>query len=185
MLRSLLLVGIVTLSMQGTYGEQSASPTPPQDPAASPAAVQPSAPSSAPLSTTQADPKKRKKLWTNENLSDANGPISVVGNAKSGSNPKASPAKAADPNYAANVKKQLDKLQGDIDDTDKQIVQLKNFSQGEPSPIVGVQAHKGYDRDPVDVQIRELQEKKKQLQDKMTALFDEARKKGVEPGQLR
>jgi hypothetical protein len=35
------------------------------------------------------------------------------------------------------------------------------------------------------VQIRVLQDQKKDLQSKIDALLDEARKKGVEPGQLR
>jgi len=34
-------------------------------------------------------------------------------------------------------------------------------------------------------QIKQLEEKKKQIQDKIDAVTDEARKKGLEPGQLR
>jgi peptidoglycan hydrolase CwlO-like protein len=37
----------------------------------------------------------------------------------------------------------------------------------------------------VDQQITNLQEKKKQLQGKIDALLDEARKKDVQPGDLR
>jgi hypothetical protein len=37
----------------------------------------------------------------------------------------------------------------------------------------------------VNQQIISLQKKKKQLQDKIDALVDEARKKGVQPGDLR
>jgi hypothetical protein len=174
MLRSLSLFSLLTLSIFVVYFKAQVSAT---------AAAQASAQTPAP--TPPAEPRKAKKLWTNENLRDASGPISVVGTLKDPAKTKPNPGKPADPGYAANVKKQLDKLQAESDDLDKQVLQLKNFSQGEPSPTAGVQLHKGYDRDPVEVQIRELQEKKKQLQDKMTALFDEARKKGVEPGQLR
>jgi hypothetical protein len=45
--------------------------------------------------------------------------------------------------------------------------------------------NKSYNQTPVDQQITALQEKKKQTQAKIDALLDEARKKGVEPGQLR
>jgi hypothetical protein len=37
----------------------------------------------------------------------------------------------------------------------------------------------------VDQQITSLQDKKKQMEAKIDALLDEARKKGVEPGDLR
>jgi hypothetical protein len=176
-LRSLIMFSVLTLSVFIAYCNQSLSFGQNQSPAPSPAPAQ--------TPSAQSTPQKPKKVWTNENLSDANGTISVVGNAKSPSDSKLNPNKPADPNYVANTKKQLDKFQEDIDDTDKQIAQLSSFSKGEPSPTAGIQVHKSYDRDPPDVQIRELQEKKKQLQDKMAALLDEARKKGVEPGQLR
>src|ERR1700675_3838123 len=105
MLRSLLLVSVVTLSMQGTYGAQSAAPIPAQDPSVPSASAQSGSPSLAPSSTSQTDAKKPKKVWTKQNLSDANGPVSVVGNAKSAANSKSNPAKPTDPNYAANIKK--------------------------------------------------------------------------------
>lgn len=38
---------------------------------------------------------------------------------------------------------------------------------------------------PVADQIQQLEDKKKQIQDQMDAVLDEARKKGIEPGQLR
>jgi hypothetical protein len=118
-------------------------------------------------------------------LSDANGPVSVVGNPKNASKTKPSAAKPADAQYIANTKKQIEKLQGQIDDTEKQLQQLRDFSKGEPSPSNGVNLHKSYDRDPLDVQMRGLQDKKKQYQEKIDALLEEARKKGIEPGLLR
>ena len=69
---------------------------------------------------------------------------------------------------------------------DKQITDLKNFHAGEPSTTAsGIQLDKRYQREPIEVQIRALQNKKKDLQSKIDALYDEARKKGVEPGELR
>jgi peptidoglycan hydrolase CwlO-like protein len=96
------------------------------------------------------------------------------------------PAKPADAQYIASVHKQLDKLNEQLTDTDKQIADLTNFSKGEPrTSASGVKVGKGYNREPIEVQIHALQEKKKELQSKIDALLDEARKKGVEPGQLR
>ena len=110
----------------------------------------------------------------------------MVGDSKAGSKSKAHPAKPADTQYVASVRKQLEKINAQMADADKQIADLTNFSKGEPSTSAsGIKLGKGYNREPVEVQIRALQEKKKDLQSKMDALLDEARKRGVEPGQLR
>jgi hypothetical protein len=134
--------------------------------------------------STSADTKKPKKVWTDENLSGAQGPVSVVGDPKN--KPKTGAPKPADAQYISSVRKQLEKLQKQIDDTNKQLVDLKNFSQGDSSANAsGIKLNKSYNREPIAVQIRVLEEKKKDLQGQMDALLDEARKKGVEPGQLR
>ena len=154
------------------------------------AAAQPSDTASPPPpapgqgSTPTADAPKPKKVWTNENLSGANGTVSVVGDPKG--KPKPTASKTASDQYVATVRKQLEKLQLQIADLDKQIVDLKNFNSGEPSTSAsGLKLNKYYEREPIEVQIRALQEKKKDLQSQADALFDEARKKGVEPGRLR
>src|SRR5215471_2134157 len=104
--------------------------------------------------------KKPKKVVTNEDLPKSVGVGSVRG--------------------------QLEKLQKQIDDVDKQIVDLKNFRDGEPSTTAsGVKFDKSVEREPIEVRIRALQNQKKDLQSKIDALLDEARKKGVEPGELR
>ena len=149
-----------------------------------PGSPPPAAPATS--SAPPAESKKTKKVWTNDNLSDANGAVSVVGNSKAASTMKSHPAKPADAQYIASVRKQLDKLSGQMADADKQIADLTNFSKGEPPTSArGMKVGKGYNRDPIDVQIHALQEKKKDLQSKIDALLDEARKRGVEPGQLR
>jgi len=131
------------------------------------------------------EPKKPKKVWTNDNLSDANGAVSVVGNSTAGSKTKSNTPKPSDAQLVS-LRKQLEKLQAQMADADKQIVELTNFSKGEPSKSAGgIKLGKGYNREPIEIQIRALQEKKKDLQSKMDALLDEARKKGIEPGQLR
>ena len=140
--------------------------------------------SSAPDATPAAETKKATKVWTNEDIPHTGGTISVVGDPKN--KPKSTTSKPANPQYVASVRKQLDKLQGQIADIDKQLVDLKNFSSGEPSTTAsGVQMNKSYQREPIEVQMRALQDKKKDLESKVDALLDEARKKGVDSSQLR
>jgi hypothetical protein len=169
------------LSCSTCFGQ---SPAPSNSPGASPtAATSPTQPPDATAPAT-ADPKKTKKVWTNEDVSGLTGPISVVGNPKNLG--KAGSGTKADPQYIANTKKELAKLRGQLDDADKQLADLKDFSEGKtPATSGGYQINKGYNREPVDQQISGLQEKKKQIQDKIDALLDEARKKGVQPGDLR
>ena len=178
---ALALCGMLSCSLcfaQSSPPSTSQSPSPTSAPAASPATV-PDKAAAAPTDT-----KKTKKVWTNEDVGGLTGPVSVVGNSKnlgkSGSGGK------ADAQYIANTRKELAKLQTQMDDTDKQLADLTSFSEGKaPATPSGYQINKGYNREPVDQQISGLQAKKKQLQGKIDALLDEARKKGVEPGDLR
>jgi chaperonin cofactor prefoldin len=141
-------------------------------------------PASKPQDATATEAKKTKKVLTNEDLSKTNGKISVVGDAKE--QPKPAAPTTATPQYIAWVRKQLEKLERQLEDVNKQITDLKNFNAGEPSTRAsGVQLDKGYEREPIEVQIRALADKKKDLKSKIDALYDEARKKGVEPGDLR
>lgn len=152
--------------------------------AQSPDSTAPAPPVSSPDSAPPPETKKPKKVWTNENLSGANGVVSVVGDSKS--KPKPASSKPANAPYVASVRKQLDKLQGEIADIDKQLVDLKNFSAGEPSTSAsGIKLNKSYEREPIEVQMRALQDKKKDLESKLDALLDEARKKGVDSSELR
>src|SRR5207244_12956825 len=61
-------------------------------------------------SSTPAEAKKPKKVWTNENISGANGTVSVVGDPKN--KPKPAPSKPVDAQYVASVRRQLDKQIG-------------------------------------------------------------------------
>lgn len=138
----------------------------------------------SPNSTPPADAQKPKKIWTNDNLSRASGAVSVVGDTKSKTKP--APGKPANSQYVAALRQQLEKLQGQMADLDKELLDLKNFSEGQPSTSAsGIKLNKSYQREPIEVQMRALQEEKKVLAAKIDALLDEARKKGVEPGQLR
>jgi hypothetical protein len=160
----------------GSSSSQSSSPAP--GPTTSPAQT-PDGTAPAP-----ADAKKAKKVWTNEDVNGLSGPVSVVGNSKNLG--KGGPESKADGQYIANARKELAKLQSQLEDTHKQLADLKDFSEGKtPATTSGYQINKGYNRVPVNQQITNLEAKQKQLQGKMDALLDEARKKGVEPGDLR
>jgi hypothetical protein len=175
----LAFCGVVACS--SSFAQSSASST---SQSSSPAPASSPAPPSDPA-TAVADPKKAKRVWTNDDVHGVSGPVSVVGNSKNVGKTGAG-EKTADGQYIANTKKELAKLQTQLDDTDKQLADLKDFSEGRaPATSGGYQVNKGYNRTPVDQQITGLEAKKLQLQDKIGALLDEARKKGVEPGDLR
>jgi hypothetical protein len=157
----------------GPCTAQSANPAPATSPA------HPNANVPAP-----AEARKTKKVWTNDDVNGLNGPVSVVGNSKNLG--KGGPEAKADGQYIANTRQELRKLQSQLDDTNKQLRDLQDFSEGKPpATSSGYPIHEGYNRVPVDQQITSLQDKGKQLRDKIDALVDEARKKGVDPGDLR
>jgi len=153
-------------------------------PAASAAATTDPAPTNASAPPASAAVKKTKKVWTDEDVSGISSPISVVGDAKNpkSKNPQQTPPDAS---YISSVRKQMQKFQDQMADIDKQLVTLKNFSEGEPVATADREFHKSYNNEPIAQQVVTLQTKKLDLQSKIDALLDEARKKGVEPGQLR
>ena len=173
-------------SVLAICGALSCSPCFAQNPP--PPATQSTAPVPAASPTPPPNPpwnaKKTKKVWTNEDVGELTGPVSVVGNSK---NPgKSGTGAKVDAQYIVNTRKELAKLQTQLDDTEKQLADLTSFSEGKaPATSGGYQFNKGFNREPVDQQITGLQAKKKELRGKIDALFDEARKKGVEPGDLR
>jgi hypothetical protein len=147
-----------------------------------PPAPQPS--SNVQVTPAATEPAKPKKVWTNENLGEAGGTISVVGDPKNAST-GAARGRPADVRFIDETRKQLQKLRKDIDDDDKQILALKNFVEGEGSGQADRQLHKGYSSQPVPQQITALEAKKKDAQAKIDQLLDEARRRGVQPGDLR
>lgn len=144
--------------------------------------------SSQPQPTTppREEPKKTKKVWTNDNMGEVSGSaISQVGDEKNGSFGKNPATKPVNSQMVAAYRKQLTTLQAQIVGVDKQVAELKSFSKGETPGANGMQLHKGYSTEPIDDQVRKLEEKKKSLAAKMDAVLDAARKQGIEPGQLR
>ena len=153
-------------------------PVAPSDSAAQP----PATPSTT--SDSAAKNSSPKKVWTNENLADAGGKVSVVGDSR---NQKytMTPSKPADPATVAQIRKDLQKLQEQLESVKQQLSSFREFQEGEPITKGSDEIQKGYTRMPVDQQMSVLQEKKRKLETQIDALLDEARKKGITPGQLR
>jgi len=137
---------------------------------------------------------KPKKVWTNDNVSDASGTISVVGSANSSSSgsrtPKSSSKPAAatsvDPRVVASLRDQLQRLQAQLNVVDRQYSDLKAQSKGESKSAGGLQANTfNYDSSSVEEQLQHLQTKKKRIEDTIDQLMEAARKAGIEPGDLR
>ena len=173
-----LFVSLLLLSVTAAVGGQS------------PDSAMPAAQTSAQTSNT-AKPKP-KKVWTNDNLGDANGTISVVGDPnKAQAKPQSKPAassnadKSVSPQVLAKLRDELQKLQARLTVIDQQLSDLKDLSKGEARSSGGVKPNLAYDSSSVDEQIRHLQERKAKIQGAMDELYDAARAAGIEPGQLR
>jgi hypothetical protein len=179
---SLCFASLACASSLPAFSQEPAPPAPAQDPA--PAA------SPAPAQDPAKPAPKKKRVWTNENLGDANGTISVVGDPQKTSTPKTDAKSAADktaidPRLVANLRKQALGLQAQLDSVDKELSDLKNFNKGDSRNAGGLKTSMNYSSASVDDQIRTLTKKKSQVQAALDAVFDAARAKGIEPGQLR
>ena len=127
-------------------------------------------------STTNAKPKK---VWTNDDVAPAS--ASVVAKATS----PAPAATGANAHLAVQLRGKLEKLQPQLQGLDTQLDELKRFQAGESSGDAGRQLHKRYSSAPIPEQIAKLEEKRNNLQEQIEAIYEEARKKGILPGQLR
>jgi hypothetical protein len=142
-------------------------------------AATPKEPDSATVSTPRAG--NRKRVWTNEDLG---GPVGPVANNKASQNPPAA-NRTADPATIDRIKKNLKKLQEQLADVNLKLDNFRKFQQGENVSSAGRDLSKGYTRTPIEQQVATLQEKKKQLELQLDALYEQARRKEIEPGQLR
>jgi hypothetical protein len=125
-----------------------------------------------------------KKVWTNDDLHNGPGGVSVVGD-KHNQNDHMSAPQTADPATVARIRKNLEKLNVQLQDTNRKLADLKHFEAGENVNDGGRQINKGLNRVPVDQQIVQLEASRKKLEAQIGDLLDEARKKGIDPGQLR
>ena len=111
--------------------------------------------------------------------------VPSAGNAKQAATAK-SGTDSVDPKTLAQLKQQLQKLQANIDQLDKQIEGLKDASRGDSKNLGILKSDPSqYSMEPVPDQIKSLEAKKSGLQAAMDQLLDAARASGIEPGQLR
>jgi hypothetical protein len=163
---------------------------------ATPDAAKPTLQSSGSSAETPTEKAKTKpkKVWTNDEVSNVggDGAISVVGkagggdsNASSNKLQKTAIGSGAREKQAASYRDRLRQLHNQLETIDKKISQLRNFKADNTSPSGGINMNRGYYMTPVEDQVKQLEEKKKQVQGQIDAVEDEAHKKGFEPGQLR
>jgi len=159
-----------------------------------------STPSSAPKAAAPADnspsgtsseKKKPKKVWTNEEVGSLSSPISVVGDAKS--SPAAEEKKPVESSAGDSARQrqieqyrnQIQQIRAQMDAIDKRIDQLKNFKGENSNPSGGININQGYNMVPLEDQVKQLEEKKRQFAAKIDDLELQARKNGIDSGDLR
>ncbi len=149
-------------------------------------------PQDTPPASSSPEKKKPKKVWTNDEISSVKGTVSVVGDGnssseKSGDKPSSisSGAEEARKKQIENYRNQIRQYQAQIEKIDKRITQLKNFKAENTTPAGGINPTQGYNMVPLEEQVKELEENKKQLEAKVEDTENEARKNGIESGDLR
>jgi chromosome segregation ATPase len=166
---------------QDLHRSPSASSYPAQTPAT---AGESPAPAEAP------EKKKPKKVWTNDELKSVKGGVSVVGDTDKDKQRPASTnaeSQATDVHrlQVENYRKQIQQFREQIEAADKRIAQLKGFKAEDTSASGGINLHQIYNMVPLEEQVKQLESKKKQLQERIAEMEAEARKNGIEPGELR
>jgi hypothetical protein len=171
---------------------QSQPPAAAPSPTTPPAAKTPDAKDQSASKDPAKDKKKPKKVWTEDDISKVGGSISVVGDSNSsnlgGNSPHSAGSGSGDSEQSkliASYRDQIQGLEAQLDATDKKLDDLRNFKGDNSSASGGINPSQGYSMTPIADQIKQLEDQKKQIQDKMDAVLDEARKKGIESGQLR
>jgi hypothetical protein len=134
-----------------------------------------------------ADGTKSKKVWTNEEVGSLQGTVSVVGTNRPAERESGASESAGDPRRSKILRYRvaIAELRKRIDAADQQIAQYKNFKADDSSPNGGINPNKGYSMVPLDEQVKQLEEKKKQLLANIEDLENQAKKEGIEPGELR
>lgn len=157
-----------------------------QDPANSQTATDAKSPSAA-GEKKPSDGKKAKKVWTNEEVGSLPGTVSVVGSNRPGERETASSGNVADPRRGKILRYRgaIVELRKKIEAADQRIAQYKNFKADDSSPNGGINPNKGYTMVPLNEQVKQLEEKKKQWLANIEELENQAKKEGIEPGELR
>ena len=151
------------------------------------------APKPAPKAAT--DPavpaaKKPKKVWTNDEISPQADQEafqlwvmpSLIRNLRRRTIPRKLPlVSAAGKRQIANYRDRLHQLRNELESTEKKISDLRNFKAENTSSSGGINMKQRYSMTPLEDQVKQLEERKKQLQSQIDAVEDQARKSGVEP----
>jgi hypothetical protein len=157
-----------------------------------PSTAKPADPAANSPASSSPEKKKPKKVWTNDEIGSVKGGVSVVGDGNSssakggGQKPVASSdADDARQKQIENYRDQIKQYRAQIDSIDARIAQLKNFKGDNTSPSGGININQGYNMVPIEDQVKQLEDKKKQLQGKIDDTEIDARKNGIDPGDLR
>jgi hypothetical protein len=138
-----------------------------------------------------ADATKPKKVWTNDEVGNIQGTVSVVGSNRPAERQTQSSedaaGSAADPRRGKILRYRaaIAELRKKIDAGDQRITQLKNFKADDSSPNGGINPNRSYNMIPLDEQMKQLEAKKKQLEANIEDMENQAKKEGIEPGELR
>ena len=141
-----------------------------------------------------ADKKKPKKVWTNDELKSVKSGVSVVGEANKSTTTRHGHARKDDEDndnpsphqqQVEEYRSQIRELRDRIEAVDKRVAQLKDFKAENTSASGGIDLHQKYNMEPVADQVKQLEDAKKKLQAQIDDIENEARKSGIEPGELR
>jgi hypothetical protein len=134
---------------------------------------------------------KTKKVWTNDDVGSLKGSVSVVGGKSKPPVPSETAGDSeegeSDPR-AARVQQYRDAIEqcrSQIAQADARIAQLKDFKGENNSPGGGINVNGQYNMVPPEEQVKQLEAKKKELEGRIEDLENQARKEGVDPGELR
>lgn len=139
-------------------------------------------------------PKKPKKVWTNEEVGALKGSVSVVGGKHAADSQAVAEIdpdgkEAGDFNPRGEKVRQyrdaIDQAKTQIVNADAQIAKLKDFKGENVAPSGGINPSQTYNMVPPEEQVKQLEVRKKQLEAKIEDLENQARKEGIDPGELR
>ncbi|HYL09692.1 MAG TPA: hypothetical protein VEU31_03055 [Candidatus Acidoferrales bacterium] len=155
-----------------------------------------SAPSSKQENSSQTPssgkPSKPRKIWTEDDLNTLKANVSIVGNPSGARGTLQKKPQAGKPQDLlppekdpAWYQRQLSPLRAQIERIDAEIRKMKGVQDGKETSDAGRQ-YNGADL-PLNSQdrIEFLGKKKREFQDRVEALEDQARRNGINPGDLR
>jgi hypothetical protein len=187
---SFLFSAILVLTAAAAQGQSAPAAPPAQagsgSQAGAPAPDAQAAQNAAPTGTETASTAAPKKVWTNEDVGDLRGrsPISTVGpsHAKPQKPVAQSKQAVASPDTIRSYHDRIAALQAKLPPIDSQISDLQGALNGQT--MNSTRHATGAKIDDWHDELTRLQQQKSDLQDKIAAMQDEARHKGVPENQI-